>query len=448
MVVSVSKVTKSFALARGPWQRLRQALWPRPHDERFYALRNINFHAHKGETVGIVGHNGSGKSTLLQLICGVMQPDQGSIHLQGRVAALLELGSGFNPEFTGRQNVYFNAQLLGLTRQEVEARFEAITEFANIGRFIDQPVKNYSSGMMLRLVFAVVMHIDPDVLIIDEALAVGDDAFRRKCHAKLKQLQAKGVTLLFVSHSAGQVIELCDRAVLLDQGELLMEGKPKQVVQQYHKLLHMEGEERQVYRQAIIDGLRETDTKKASSQSVAPSTGDYDPGVQPASTMWYASDGARIQHPHIENQHGDTVNMLNGGDTYDYVYQVTFEREAFEVGGGMMIKTVSGFELAGATSTRDHTLRIPYVAAGQTLEMRFRFRCNLPNGSYFLNCGCSALVDGERRFLHRGVDAAMFTVVEQSQHVTGAVDLVSRIVPTLIDDSAAMASPEADGSAS
>ncbi|MGR5058252.1 ABC transporter ATP-binding protein [Vibrio rotiferianus] len=427
MVISVSQLSKSFSLANRPWQRLRQALWPKASDERFFALKNINFSAKQGETVGIVGHNGSGKSTLLQLICGVMQPDQGDVSIQGRVAALLELGSGFNPEFTGRQNVYFNAQLLGLSKAEVTERFDDILSFADIGTFIDQPVKSYSSGMMLRLAFSVVMHIDPDILIVDEALAVGDDAFQRKCHAKLRQLQAKGATLLFVSHSAGQVIELCDRAVLLDHGELLMEGTPKQVVQQYHKLLHMHGPERETYRQQIKDGLREQTETKPKKKQLAVSKGAYDPNIQPVSTVWYQSQGAVISEPHIENLDGEAVNLLTAGEEYDYVYQVYFEREAFEVGGGMMIKTVSGLEIAGATSTRNHQMRIPYVAAEQTIEMRFRFSCNLPNGSYFLNCGCSALVEGERQFLHRGVDAAMFTVIEQSSHVTGAVDLVKKI---------------------
>ncbi|GIB62667.1 O-antigen export system ATP-binding protein [Vibrio cholerae] len=427
MVISVSQLSKSFSLASSPWQKLRQALWPKVTDARFYALKNINFSAHKGETVGIVGHNGSGKSTLLQVICGVMQPDQGKVNIHGRVAALLELGSGFNPEFTGRQNVYFNAQLLGLTKGQVNERLESILDFADIGAFIDQPVKSYSSGMMLRLAFSVVMHIDPDVLIVDEALAVGDDAFQRKCHAKLRQLQARGVTLLFVSHSAGQVIELCDRAILLDRGELLMEGSPKQVVQQYHKLLHMQGPERDTYREQIKQGLREQVETKPQKSILMVSRGAYDPSIKPVSTIWYQSKGATISEPHIENLAGEAVNLLTAGEEYDYVYHVFFDQEAFEVGGGMMIKTVSGLEIAGATTTRDHQMRIAYVAAGQKLEMRFRFICHLPNGTYFLNCGCSALVDGARQFLHRGVDAAMFSVIEQSPHVTGAVDLIRQI---------------------
>ncbi|CAM3775033.1 Teichoic acids export ATP-binding protein TagH [Vibrio aerogenes CECT 7868] len=434
-MIIVEQINKSFSLAASPWQRLRDAIWPHKSGPRFHALQNINFSARPGETLGIVGHNGSGKSTLLQIISGVLTPDSGQVQVQGRIAALLELGSGFNPEFTGRQNVYFNAQLLGLTHQQVEAQFDAILAFADIGDFIDQPVKSYSSGMMLRLAFSVVMHIDPDILIVDEALAVGDDAFQRKCHAKLKQLQARGVTLLFVSHSAGQVIELCDRAILLDHGELLMEGTPKDVVQQYHKLLHLHGSERDEYRSLIQSGQAKSEvTKTKQEDETQLPSGTYDPSLQPASSVWYQNQGAEISDPHIENLCQERVNLLTAGDVYEYVYRISFHREAFEVGAGMMIKTVSGFELAGGTSIRDHQLRIPYVAAGQEVEMRFKFTCQLPNGSYFLNCGCSALVEGERQFLHRGVDAAMFTVVEQSTHMTGAVDMIQTISSEIIHE--------------
>ncbi|SHO57575.1 ABC transporter ATP-binding protein [Vibrio quintilis] len=436
-MITVEQINKSFSLAASPWQRLRDTVWPQKSGPRFQALKNISFIARSGETLGIVGHNGSGKSTLLQIISGVLSADSGHIQVEGRIAALLELGSGFNPEFTGRQNVYFNAQLLGLSQQQVDEKLADILAFADIGDFIEQPVKCYSSGMMLRLAFSVVMHIDPDILIVDEALAVGDDAFQRKCHAKLKQLQSRGVTLLFVSHSAGQVIELCDRAILLDHGELLMEGSPKDVVQQYHKLLHLHGPERNEYREMIQRGLAQSKAAKdeaVDSRKERAASGTFDPSLQPASSVWYQSQGAQISDPHIENINQERVNLLTAGDDYDYVYRIHFDSEAFEVGAGMMIKTVSGFELAGGTSIRDHQLRIPYVAAGQKVEMRFRFTCQLPNGSYFLNCGCSALVEGERRFLHRGVDAAMFTVMEQSTHMTGAVDIIQSICSKVIHE--------------
>ncbi|MBC7006431.1 ABC transporter ATP-binding protein [Photobacterium sp. BZF1] len=421
-VINVNQVSKSFLMYQSPLQLLKAHIFSsKDVCQRFEALKGVSFKAKRGETIGIVGHNGSGKSTLLQIICGVMAPTAGNVEVTGRVAALLELGSGFNPEFTGRENIYFNATLLGLTHEEIQARFDDIIEFANIGEFIDRPVKTYSSGMMLRLAFSVIINIDPDILIVDEALAVGDDAFQRKCHARIKQLQAQGVTLLFVSHSAGQVIELCDRAILLDHGDVLMEGHPKEVVSNYHKLLHMAGDERSEFREQILSGLLPTEKTEQDDVEVDDS-GKFDANITPASTVWYQSNGARIENPHIRNLNGQQVNLLESGHEYDYCFKVTFDKEAFEVGFGMLIKTVSGFELTGATTTRNHQLRIPYVAAGQTMNVRFRFTCLLRNGSYFLNCGCSAIEEGERKFLHRGVDAAMFTVIQENQDATGIVD--------------------------
>ncbi|KLV06035.1 ABC transporter ATP-binding protein [Photobacterium aquae] len=352
-----------------------------------------------------------------------MQATAGEVNVSGRVAALLELGSGFNPEFTGRENIYFNAALLGLSTEEIDARFDDIIAFANIGEFLERPVKTYSSGMMLRLAFSVVINTDPDVLIIDEALAVGDDAFQRKCHARLRQLQANGVTLLFVSHSAGQVIELCDRAILLDRGEVLMEGKPKEVVHNYHKLLHMEGDDRQVFRAQLLCGQTPQIEAVAESQQPSDDSGAFDSALTPTSTVWYQSNGAFIEEPHVRNLNNQRVNLLEAGHSYDYCFKVHFDREAFEVGFGMLIKTVSGVELSGATTTKNHQKRIPYVSAGQTVEVRFRFKCQLRNGTYFMNCGCSALVNGERKFLHRGVDSAMFSVVQENPDATGVVDL-------------------------
>ena len=225
LAIRVDDVSKAFAIYDKPHHRLLQQLFPnagRSWHREFHALRNIAFDVRRGETVGIVGRNGSGKSTLLQIICGTLTPSAGRVEVNGRIAALLELGAGFNPEFSGRENVFLNATVLGLQRSEIEQRFDAIAAFADIGEFMDQPVKSYSSGMYVRLAFAVAINVTPDILIVDEALAVGDEAFQRKCHARIERLRNDGATILFVSHSAGMVIELCNRAVLLGCGGLLM----------------------------------------------------------------------------------------------------------------------------------------------------------------------------------------------------------------------------------
>lgn len=424
-IIKVSNVSKSFLLKPTLFNVLSSKLFPNRPQAVFTALRSISFEAYQGETLGIVGHNGSGKSTLLQVICGVLQATQGQVAVEGRIAALLELGSGFNPEFTGRENIFFNARLLGLSHQETKQRLDTIVDFADIGPFLDRQVKTYSSGMMLRLAFAVAINIEPQILIIDEALSVGDAAFQRKCQSKLKQLKAQGVTLLFVSHAAGQVIELCDRAILLDKGELLMTGTPKEVVHSYHKLLHMSDEsEREAFRAQIINGQQQSAVQAVrSTPSAQQSQTHWTSDLIPKSTVWYAKQGAEIINPRIENSQGQVVNVLVAGETYSYCFSVQAERDVFEVGFGMMIKTINGVEIGGATSTKNHEKRIDYLKASYHVDVCFTFKCSLQKGTYFLNCGCSGIIDGQRQFLHRGVDVAMFSVIEDNQDATGIVDM-------------------------
>lgn len=233
-ILHIQGLSKYFEIYAKPYHRLLQMLFHgrRRFYREFWALRDINLEVKKGECLGIIGRNGAGKSTLLQIIAGTLAPSAGTVECHGRVAALLELGSGFNPEFTGRENVHLNAAILGLTEQEIVDRFDSIVAFADIGDFIDQPVKTYSSGMMLRLAFAVMAHVDADVLIIDEALAVGDAFFTQKCMHFLRQFMEKN-TVVFVSHDAAAVRSLCSRAIMLEKGQLVMDGSPKEVTEKY-----------------------------------------------------------------------------------------------------------------------------------------------------------------------------------------------------------------------
>ena len=256
-IISVRNVSKTHRIWESPTARLAFSWWHslaglmpgnsavraalRHRANRcyrdFYALRDVSLNVGRGESIGIIGRNGSGKSTLLQIIAGTLQPSAGSLKVRGRVAALLELGSGFNPDFTGRENVFLNGAVLGFSRENIEARYEAIAAFAEIGDFIDQPIKTYSNGMVLRLAFAVAAHVDPDILIIDEALAVGDARFQLKCARAIDRFIAQGVALLFVSHDASMVKRLCKHAILLESGNLVYAGKPNDVVNLYSKLL-------------------------------------------------------------------------------------------------------------------------------------------------------------------------------------------------------------------
>lgn len=239
IAIQVSNVSKHYQIYDKPLDRLKQGLFRgrKQFYKEFKALDDVSFEIKKGETVGIIGRNGSGKSTLLQMICGTLTPTSGDIKINGRVAALLELGAGFNPEFTGRENVYMNASILGLSNQEIDARYNEIVTFSDIGEFIDQPVKTYSSGMYVRLAFAVIAHVDADILVIDEALSVGDAFFVQKCMRFLRSFMHKG-TVVFVSHDTGAVLNLCDSAILLKNGFLADTGTPKKVTEHYLENLY------------------------------------------------------------------------------------------------------------------------------------------------------------------------------------------------------------------
>ncbi len=239
--ISIQGVSKAFKRYATPIDRLKEVMLPgKSYAEPFWALQEISLEVGRGETLGIIGHNGSGKSTLLQIVAGTLSATQGSVNVKGRVSALLELGSGFNPEFTGRQNVFFNAQILGLSREEVEERFDRIANFAEIGRFIDEPVKTYSSGMYVRLAFSVAIHVDPEILIVDEALAVGDSVFVHRCMSKIREFQDSGGTILFVSHDVGSLSRLCSEAMWLNQGRMVERGKPTEVCKHYQAWVHEE----------------------------------------------------------------------------------------------------------------------------------------------------------------------------------------------------------------
>lgn len=442
-IISARAVGKAFPVYSRPHHRLLQMLAPqssRRWYREFQALHDVSFIIPPGQTVGIVGRNGSGKSTLLQILCGTLSPSAGEIQVQGRVAALLELGAGFSPDFTGRENVYLNATVLGLTRREVDERFDDIAAFADIGEFIEQPVKTYSSGMYVRLAFAVAIHVEPDVLVIDEALAVGDEAFQRKCFARIEAIREAGATVLFVSHSAGTVIELCDRVLLLDAGELIADGPPRQVVALYQKLLYAPAarvrELREQIRRdpatALSSGAMPVEATTPPVAAAARHEGPepyFDASLQPSSTLAYESQGASIEDPHLETLEGHRVNVLIAGREYAYRYHVSFERAAAGVRCGMMMRTITGVEVCGAVSATPERA-FPVVDASERLEVEFRFRCQLAPGVYFLNAGVLGLLEEGEAYLDRRIDVAMFRVLPHAGRLgTGLVDM--DVVPAL-----------------
>lgn len=448
--IRVDGLSKRYEMYAQPSDRLKQMVFPRvqravrreaqSYFKEFWALRGVTFDVKKGETVGIVGRNGSGKSTLLQLICNTLTPTAGTVKVDGRISALLELGAGFNPEFTGRENVLLSGLVYGISESDIRDRLGDIIEFAGIGDFIDQPVKTYSSGMYVRLAFAVAISVSPDVLVVDEALAVGDEAFQRKCLSRIDAIRDAGATVLFVSHSAGTVVELCNRAVLLDGGEMLAVGTPKEIVTTYQKLLYAPAERVRELREEIAQSYRITgavpSTESFGDGAVAPDDAaggagehDDDPaylddGLVSKSVIEYARQGASIENPRLETITGRRVNVLAPGRNYVYAYEVRLERTLARVRCGMMVRSMTGIEVSGAASMLQQDA-MPIAESGLTLYVRFKFCCRLHPGVYFLNAGVLAALQEGEDYVDRRVDLLMFRVMPvPTRLATGFVDLL------------------------
>lgn len=401
----------------------------------FRALNEISFSVRPGEAVGIVGKNGSGKSTLLQIITGTLQPTTGSVKSSGRIAALLELGSGFNLEFTGRENVILNGAILGFSKNEIEKNMPDIEAFADIGEFIDEPVKTYSSGMMLRLAFAVQIHIEPDILIVDEALSVGDEAFSRKCIARIERLREAGTAVLFVSHAAQTVIQLCDRAIMLNQGDLVIDGAPKKVVHFYQKFVASDANtQADMLATRSIPEL-ETDPATVETPNEAPTSDNmeefFSPDLKTESALSYDAQGAQIRDCRLTTLQGRPANNLISSRRYLFKYDVTFEDDHEDVAFGMMLTSVNGIEIGGA-STWDHADKRRSFRKNARVTVRFEFDCALPEGTYFLRCG---IANNQTGFIHRHLDVLPFKVIVPERRIqSGLVDLNTSLTVATSDN--------------
>lgn len=353
-MVLVQNVSKLYRLYRRPADRLRELLpGTQARHTDFWALRDIGFEVEKGETLSLVGPNGCGKSTLLQIVCGILQPTTGRVVTRGRIAALLELGAGFNPEFSGRENVYLNGEIIGLSRAEIDKAIPSIEAFAEIGEFIDRPVKEYSSGMYVRLAFSTAIHVDPDILIVDEALAVGDAVFANRCVRKFEELRARKITVLFVSHDLGLVKALSDRAILLLHGRIEAQGKPNDVINRYIGLVL----EKQQGRNRKEDRVR----------------GSFRHG-----------DGtSEILGVEILNARGEAVTSVASGEPVTVRVRSRFHEAKSDPMVGILLRTRIGMDVYG-TNTRVEEKPLGEFHAGDELEVDFRLECWLTPQQYTL----------------------------------------------------------------
>lgn len=440
VVIDVNDLSKRYEIYAAPRDRLKQLVLPPirklllritgpfrqssaqsspQYFSEFWALHGVSFQVRRGETVGIVGLNGSGKSTLLQLICSTLTPTSGSVDVKGRVAALLELGSGFNPDYTGRDNVFLNGQILGLSREEIQNRFHAIEEFADIGDFIDRPVKTYSSGMTVRLAFAVAINVEPEILVVDEALAVGDIAFQRKCLAWMESFASKRGVLLFVSHSPEQVRRLCTKAIYLRHGSIVGLGDAKEICDQYEKDLH---EAPGIFREDM----------ELNDNNVVANDGKADQGELvsvlgfPECAMQYGDGRARILGAWVENVSGVRRNSFRVGESLAWCYRVEFQVSVEAPIFGFMVKTKEGISLYSANSKS--LGEVPQsVGPTESLIVRFLIEPKLGAGEYFLNCGVSVDSADETEYLHRVVDAGVVSIHARDGSSVGLVNMATQL---------------------
>jgi len=393
-VVLVQNVSKRYRLYQHPSDRIVETLpfHSHPLHTDFWALKDINFQLERGRTLGLVGPNGCGKSTLLQIVSGVLQPTAGRVVTRGRVAALLELGAGFNPEFTGRENVYLNGEIMGLSRVEVARALPSIAAFAEIGAFLDRPVKEFSSGMYVRLAFATAIHVEPEILVVDEALAVGDAVFANRCVRKFEELRARKVTVLLVSHDLGLVKRLCDRAMLLINGQVAAEGEPQHVVNRYVGMV--------LEREQAGNGRRETS----------------------GASHRHGDGTSEIVTVELRNACGSPCASVTGGEAVTVVVRSRFRGDSREVMVGMLIRDRIGMEVYG-TNTRIEGVDLGRPAAGEELEVRFRFECWLTPQEYTLTVATQNADGTSQDWLD---DALRFEVLD-ARAAAGVVNLRSQV---------------------
>lgn len=441
IAIEVKDLTKIYKLYDKPMDRLKDSLGF-PGKKRFkehLALNKVNLTVHKGETVGIIGTNGSGKSTILKIITGVLSPTEGEVNVDGHISALLELGAGFNMEYNGIDNIYLNGMMIGFSEAEITKRLDAILEFADIGDYVYQPVKTYSSGMFVRLAFAVAINIDPEILIVDEALSVGDVFFQAKCYHKFEEFKERGKTILFVSHDLSSISKYCDRAVLLNQGVLLGEGTPKKMIDIYKQVLVgqyplpksdtqnlLDDEDiRKAAAEAADDAGKKSGKGKKSAKGAE--TKDNKP-QQTDETLEYGDGAASIIDYYVTDDKGNRSNSIIKGSEFKIHMKVRFNKDVAAPIFAFTFKNIMGIEITGTNSMVEKAFLDP-VTAGTVKDISFAQKMTLQGGEYLLSFGVTGFEQNDFTVYHRLYDALNVTVVSDKNTV-GYYDMESKCVVT------------------
>lgn len=417
VAIRVDDVSKLYKLYDKPSDRLKESLGltRKKLYKEHYALHNVSFDVKRGETVGIIGTNGSGKSTILKIITGVLNPSGGHVKIDGRISALLELGAGFNMEYTGIENIYLNGTMIGFSREEIDAKMQDILDFADIGDFVHQPVKTYSSGMFVRLAFAVAINIDPEILIVDEALSVGDVFFQAKCYKKFEDFKKMGKTILFVSHDLGSISKYCDRVVLLNRGKKLAEGTPKEMVSMYKRIMvNQDKAEEIAAHQMDMSSLEEDDEKEikeAACEGQWKNHYNLNPDVDE-----YGNGAAEIEDFAIIDENGNYTNAIVKGTRFRLKSKVKFKQDVHDPIFTYTFKNIQGVAITG-TNTMYEKKDVPLAKEGETYVATFEQDMFLQGGEYLLSMSCTGYRDGEFQVYHRLYDVCNVTVVSDKNTV-------------------------------
>lgn len=422
LAISVQGVSKIYKLYDKPIDRLKEAvsLTHKSYHRDFFALSDISFDVKKGETVGIIGTNGSGKSTILKIITGVLSPTTGTAEVSGNISALLELGAGFNSEYTGLENIYMNGTMMGFSRQEMEQRMDDILRFADIGDFVNQPVKTYSSGMFVRLAFALAINVDPEILIVDEALSVGDVFFQAKCYRRMEEMMKNGTTILMVSHDMGSIIKYCDKVVLLNRGHFVAQGEAGKMVDLYKKILANQTDE---LAEALIEEKKEAlglPVEAAVSDKRMKDRMNLNPEVQE-----YGDGRASFEDFGTLDARGNVTNLLLKGEMFTIRERVRFHAPIENPIFTYTLRDKKGTDITG-TNTLFEGTEIKPVKDGDVYTVSFRQKMNLQGGEYLLSMSCTGYENGEHVVYHRLYNVLSLTVIS-NKNTVGYYDMGSEV---------------------